>query len=75
MGKAKYNLTDLEIMRKRDDGATIKQIAEESGVSYGTMHKKIISMQNSKNNSEVKLYDTLGEGKGGFCPVVEITNN
>lgn len=75
MRKAEYNLTDLEIMKKRDDGATIKQIAEESGVSYGTMHKKIISMQNSKNNSEVKLYDTLGDGKGGFWTVVEITNN
>lgn len=33
MGKAKYNLTDSEIIKKYDDGATIKQIAEESGVS------------------------------------------
>ena len=74
MGKAKYNLTDLEIMRKRDDGATIKQIAEESGVSYGTMQKKLISLQNSKNNPEVKLYDTLGDGKGGFWTVAGITD-
>ena len=74
MRKAKYNLTDLEIMRKRDDGATIKQIAEESGVSYGTMHKKLISLQNSKDSSEVKLYDTLGDGNGGFWMVAEITD-
>ncbi len=74
MRKAKYNLTDLEIMRKRDDGATIEQIAEESGVSYGTMHRKLISLQNSKDESEVKLYDTLGDGDGGFWTVVGITD-
>lgn len=38
---AKFNLTDQEIVRRHEEGATIIKLAEESGVSYGTMQKNL----------------------------------
>ena len=73
--RAKFNLTDQEIVRRREEGATIIKLAEESGVSYGTMCRKLEYLQNSKGESGgIQLYDTLGDGKGGFWTVVEITD-
>lgn len=39
--RAKFSLTDQEIVRRREEGATIIKLAEESGVSYGTMCRKL----------------------------------
>jgi len=73
--RAKFNLTDQEIVRRREEGATIINLAEESGVSYGSMCRKLECLQNSKDESSgIQLYDTLGDGKGGFWTVTEITD-
>lgn len=73
--RAKFSLTDQEIVRRREEGATIIKLAEESGVSYGTMCRKLESLQSPKNESGgIRLYDTLGDGKGGFWTVVGITD-
>lgn len=73
--RAKFSLTDQEIVRRREEGATIIKLAEESGVSYGTMCRKLESLQSPKDESGgIRLYDTLGDGKGGFWTVVGITD-
>lgn len=69
----KYNLTDIEIMRKRQSGESIMNIAKEAGASYGTMYRKIEKLSETKNGSGIQLYDTLGDGNGGFWTVAEIT--
>ena len=71
MGK-KYNLTDYEIMCRREDGKTIKDIAQEAGVSYSSMYERIKKI--SKPGG-ICLYDTMGDGKGGIWIVIEITDN
>lgn len=73
--RAKFSLTDQEIVRRREEGATIIKLAEESGVSYGTMCRKLESLQGPKDEfGGIRLYDTLGDGKGGFWTVVGITD-
>lgn len=70
--KANYKLTDLEIMQMRENGETIERLAEKAGVSFGTMQRKLKSL--SKETRGVRLYDTLGDGKGSFWTVTEITD-
>lgn len=70
--KANYKLTDLEILQMRGNGETIERIAEKAGVSFGTMQRKLKSL--SKETRGVRLYDTLGDGKGGFWTVIQITD-
>ena len=71
MGK-EYNLTDYEIMCKREDGKTIKEIAQEAGVSYSTMYEKLKKISKPGN---IRLYDTLGDGNGGIWIVIDITDS
>ncbi len=70
MTKAKFTLNDYEIMKKREEGETIANIAEEAGVSYGAMQRKLQNLPVEK--PKVQLYDILGDGKGGIYTVTEI---
>lgn len=70
MAKAKFTLNDYEIMKKREEGETIANIAEEAGVSYGVMQRKLQNLPVEK--PKVQLYDILGDGNGGIYTVTEI---
>lgn len=68
--KANYKLTDEEILLRRRGGKTIEELANEAGVGYVTMQKKLKALQ----KVEIARYDTLGDGKGGFWTVTEVTD-
>lgn len=68
--KANYKLTDEEILLRRQGGKTIEELANEAGVGYVTMQKKLKALQ----KVEIARYDTLGDGKGGFWTVTEVTD-
>lgn len=68
--KANYKLTDEEILLRRREGKTIEELAYEAGVGYVTMQKKLKALQ----KVEIARYDTLGDGKGGFWTVTEVTD-
>lgn len=70
MAKAKFTLNDYEIMKKREEGETIANIAEEAGVSYGAMQRKLQNLPVEK--PKIQLYDILGDGNGGIYTVIEI---
>lgn len=70
MAKTKFTLSDYEIMKKREEGETIASIAEEAGVSYGIMQRKLQNLPVKK--PKIQSYDTLGDGKGGIYTVIEI---
>lgn len=68
--KANYKLTDEEILLRRQGGKTIEELAHEAGVGYVTMQKKLKALQ----KPEIARLDTLGDGKGGFWTVTEVTD-
>lgn len=68
--KANFKLTDEEILLLRQEGKTIEELAYEAGVGYVTMQKKLKALQ----KPEIARFDTLGDGKGGFWTVTEVTD-
>ena len=68
--KKVLKMSDEEILRRRENGESIQDLADKNGVCLKTMQRVLKDMETKKE--ELHLMDTVGDGTAGFYTVINI---
>lgn len=71
--KKALKMSDEEIMRRRENGESIQDLADKNGVCQSTMQRVLKALETKKE--ELHLMDTVGDGAGNFYAVIDINGD
>ena len=71
--KKALKMSDEEIMRRRENGESIQDLADKNGVCQSTMQRALKDMETKKE--ELHLMDTVSDGRGSFYTVININDD
>lgn len=71
--KKALKMSDEEILRRRENGESIQDLADKNGVCLKTMQRVLKDMETKKE--ELHLMDTVGDGAGNFYTVIDISGD
>lgn len=71
--KKALKMSDEEILRRRENGESIQDLADKNGVCPKTMQRALKDMETKKE--ELQLMDTVGDGAGNFYAVTDINGD
>lgn len=71
--KKALKMSDEEILRRRENGESIQNLADKNGVCLKTMQRVLKDMETKKE--ELHLMDTVGDGTASFYTVININGD
>lgn len=71
--KKALKMSDEEILRRRENGESIQELADKNGVCLKTMQRALKDMETKKE--ELHLMDTVGDGTASFYTVININGD
>lgn len=71
--KKALKMSDEEILRRRENGESIQDLADKNGVCLKTMQRALKDMETKKE--ELHLMDTVGDGTASFYTVININGD
>lgn len=71
--KKALKMSDEEILRRRENGESIQDLADKNGVCPKTMQRALKDMETKKE--ELHLMDTVGDGTASFYTVININGD
>ena len=71
--KKALKMSDEEIMRRRENGESIQDLADKNGVCQSTMQRVLKALETKKE--ELHLMDTVSDGRGSFYTVININDD
>lgn len=71
--KKALKMSDEEILRRRENGESIQDLADKNGVCPKTMRRALKDMETKKE--ELHLMDTVGDGTASFYTVININGD
>ena len=71
--KKALKMSDEEIMRRRENGESIQDLADKNGVCQSTMQRVLKALETKKE--ELRLMDTVSDGGGSFYTVININGD
>lgn len=71
--KKALKMSDEEILRRRENGESIQDLADKNGVCLKTMQRVLKDMETKKE--ELHLMDTVGDGTASFYTVININGD
>ena len=71
--KKALKMSDEEILRRRENGESIQDLADKNGVCFTTMQQTLKALETKKE--ELQLMDTVGDGTASFYTVININGD